>query len=95
MNLANRVYYKKSDGSVIFQTGEMSDASNERPDVDEIDFLDIPFGAIDYTNTLVIAVEDGKPTLKTFNIDTPENQRIRELEDELLLQVDTENGGIL
>lgn len=93
MNIGNRVYYKKSDETVIFQTGELSGAKEERSEVDEIGFIDIPFGDIDYTNTLIIGVEDGKPKLKTFEKD--EQKHIREIEDELLVKTENETGGIL
>ncbi|MGE7020408.1 hypothetical protein [Solibacillus cecembensis] len=93
MDIGNRVYYKKSDNTVIFQTGELSGAEEERPDVDEIGFIDIPFGAVDYTNTLIIGVEDGKPKLKTFEKDG--QKYIREIEDELLVKIENETGGIL
>lgn len=95
MNIGNRIYYKESDGTVIFQTGEISGVKEERSEVDEIRFIDIPFGAIDYTNTIIVDVEDGKPILKSFEKNTPEMQRIYKLEDELLLQSENETGGIL
>ncbi|MEK4425854.1 hypothetical protein [Solibacillus sp. FSL K6-1523] len=97
MDIGNRIYYQKSSGTVIYQAGEMSDAPNERPIIDEIAYIDVPFGSIDYAKDWIVGVdlESGQPIVVTFKDETAEEKRIRELEDELLLQAENEIGGIL
>jgi len=98
MQICNRVIFDKPTGVIIYQTGEHRGAVAPHPDITEIDFIDVPFGSIDYKNSYIesIDVSTQKPIIKMFpSQEAEEQRRIRELEDALLLQTDLENGGIL
>ena len=81
----------------MYQTGEsrihFPVASN-----DEVDFIEIEFGAIDYRRYYIsgVNIETKLPIIKPLEgAESPEQKRIRELEDLLLLATDIESGGIL
>lgn len=97
MDNGNRVYYRAHDGVIIYQTGEMSGASVEHREDEKIEYIDIPFGALNYANEFVakVNVETKECEIVKINNETEEQKRIRELEDELLLQTENEIGGIL
>lgn len=95
MNVGNRVYFIEETGVIVFQTGEMSNASQEERPVETISYIDVPFGEVDYSKRIIIGVEGGELKFHELHHETEEQKRIRELEDALLMQADLETGGIL
>ncbi|GLC87479.1 hypothetical protein [Lysinibacillus piscis] len=95
--VGNRIFYNKSTGNIIFQTGEAEGNVVPHDDTIEITYLDIPFGTMDYVKSYVSKIdENGNPVVKNYDIpETAEQRRIRELEDALLLATENEVGGIL
>ena len=97
MNIGDRIFYDQ-DGQVIARMGEMQGDVLPRKEVTNIHFVDLEFGTINtQTHKIVgIDVETKKPILEEVpQILTPDQQRIKELEDALLLAADAEMGGIL
>src|SRR5690606_35852303 len=97
MQIGNRVVYDQ-DGQIIHRTGEMQGDVLPRKEITELHFVDLPYGAINiYTHRLVgINPETREPILEELpQYISPEQQRINELEDALLLAADAEVGGIL
>lgn len=96
MQIGNRVIFDQ-DGRIIFQTGEMEgDVSHE--DITSLDFVDLEYGEIDLTKYRIVSVNPTtkQPVLEEISVElTPEQQRVQELEDQLLLMADAETGGIL
>ncbi|WP_107838976.1 hypothetical protein [Metasolibacillus meyeri] len=95
MNIGNRVYYNIQSGNVIFSTGEIHNGVKPREENEEVGYIDINYGAIDYAKSMIVGidVETRQPILEM--VESEQDKRIRELEDELLLAADAENGGIL
>jgi len=98
MNRGNRVYFNQENGVIIHQTLEQSGNISPHPTIIKIDYMDIPFGLIDYKVNYIesIDVSTQQPIIKSFPIqETEEQKHIRELEDALLIQAENEVGGIL
>jgi len=98
MNIGNRVYFDKNSGVIIHQTLEQTGNVSPHPTITKIDYMDIPFGSIDYKKNYIESIDilTQQPIIKSFPIqESDEQRRIRELEDALLMQTDLENGGIL
>lgn len=95
MNVGNRVIFDQN-GTILTQTYERS---GDVPPLEPIslDYVDLDFGVIDYSRyTLVsIDVETKQPVLKEIEKIATEKDRIKELEDQILLMEDEKNGGIL
>jgi hypothetical protein len=87
MNRGNRIYFDQ-DGEILLQTGDMSGDVLPHKEITKIDFIDLEYGEIDTTKFSItkIDVSTKKPFLQNIEIPlTPEQQRIIELENELLL----------
>lgn len=93
-NIGIRVIFDQ-DGEIVSIISEMSGSVLPRKKLIDLYCLDLEYGAINNrTHRLVgINMETKQPEIP--NIESEEQQRIRELEDELLLQADKELGGIL
>ncbi|KPN95274.1 hypothetical protein [Lysinibacillus sp. ZYM-1] len=85
------------DGEIIHILGEMRGNVLERKEIKKLSSIDLKYGAIDFKKHKIFSVdiETQEPVLEEINTETEEQRRIRELEDTLLLQTDTEIGGIL
>ncbi|ATP40691.1 hypothetical protein CSE16_11885 [Solibacillus sp. R5-41] len=86
------------DGNIIHTEGECSGDVLSRKELTSIDYIDLEYGEIDLTKWDVVGIDT--VTLKPILVEKPiyeteEQRRIRELEDELLLQTENEFGGIL
>ncbi|WP_342573697.1 hypothetical protein MHH37_15610 [Solibacillus sp. FSL K6-1781] len=94
MQVGNRIYHNQK-GEILFMSGEM-DNGVARPKDEEVSWIDIPYG-FDFTKQIILSidVETKQPVIELTNYETPEEKRIRELEDALLLQAENEVGGIL
>lgn len=95
MQVGNRVYFNSRTGNPIFIAGEIDDDAPR--DADEIiEFIDVDYGSIDYSKNMIVGVDIVTKELILESIgETDEQKRIRELEDAILMQADTENGGVL
>lgn len=97
MNIGNRVFFDQ-DGEIIFQSGEMHGDVLPRKEITSLNFIDLEFGQIDHSTHRIVKInpKTKKPVLEEIQQElTPEQQRIQELESQLLLMADTEMGGIL
>jgi hypothetical protein len=87
MNRGNRIYFDQ-DGDIILQTGDMSGDVLPHKAITKVDFVDLEYGEIDTKKYAItkIDVATKKPFLENIEVPlTPEQQRILELENELLL----------
>ncbi|MGN7478934.1 hypothetical protein ACTHOQ_13885 [Solibacillus silvestris] len=93
-----RLFYDKTDGEILVHLSEMQGVVSPRKTVQEIGIIDVPFGMINPLTHKIIGVNTvtNEPILEVLPIiETEEQRRIRELEDALLLQAESEVGGIL
>lgn len=96
MAVGTRIIFT-SDGEIIEVYGDMQGGVTDRPQWNQIDYIDIEHGQINLMTHRVIGidVDTRQPILEAINNETEEQKRIRELEDVLLLAADAETGGIL
>lgn len=97
MNIGNRVFYDQ-DGEIICQSGEMQGDVLPRKEITELNYIDLDYGAVDLSTQRIVSVDPitRQPVIEAIEATlTPEQQRIKELEDALLLAMDNEIGGIL
>lgn len=96
MQVGNRIVYDQ-DGEIIFQAGEMQGDVLPRKDFTNIQSIDIPFGAIDYSKFRIVKVnvETRQAILEEIQREQTPEERIQELENQLLLAEDANVGGIL
>ena len=97
MILGNRIIYDQ-DGNILLQTGEIEGDVVPHKEITELNFVDLDYGAINIQTHRIIGInpQTKQPILEEVQpIITPEEQRIRNLEDALLLATDNEIGGIL
>ncbi|OAO79813.1 hypothetical protein [Anoxybacillus flavithermus] len=87
MKIGNRIIFDQ-DGEIVYQTGEMQGGVLPRKEITELHHIDIDFGAIDYTKYRIVKIDIAtkQPILEEIPRQlTPEQQRIQELENQLLL----------
>jgi len=97
MDVGNRIIYDQ-DGEIVYQTGEMSGDVLPRKEIMELDYIDLEYGAVNLQTHRIAGIDPKtkQPILEEIPVVlTPEQQRIQELEDQLLLMADAETGGIL
>lgn len=97
MKVGNRIIFDQ-DGEIVFQTGEMQGDVLPRKEITSLDYIDLEYGEIDYTKYRIVGVnvETRQPILEEIEVPkTPEQERIEELENQLLLLADQLEGGIL
>lgn len=95
MQIGNRIIYDQN-GEIICQLGEMQGDVLPRKEITKLDYLDLKYGEIDYTKYRIVAVdiETRQPILEEIEIpQTPEQQKIEELENQILLMEDEKVGG--
>lgn len=87
MERDNRVFFDTESGEIIAMTGEIQGDVLPLKENQTIDYVDVPFGSVDYLNTIIKGVDPEKRTLITELIDnrTEEQKKIAELEEQLLL----------
>lgn len=96
----NRVIYETETGRVIHQTGEAIGDVNPHNSWGKLDYLDVPYGSLDYTKCYIkeINLDTLEPVIELFPEPemTEDQQRIKQLEEDiLLLQTDAQVGGVL
>ncbi len=90
-----RIIYDSNTGTVEKQTFIYQDETSFDK-IPEYKCVDLPLDSLDHTKSYVESIDPktGNPVIKDFP-PSNEQKRIRELEDALLLQADSETGGIL
>ncbi|EON70313.1 hypothetical protein [Lysinibacillus sphaericus] len=96
----NRVVFERQKGRIIYQTGEAQGDVIPHGDWGTIGYIDIPYGSIDHTKCFLkeINPETLEPVIELYPVPelTEEQIRIQKLEEDiLLLQTDSQVGGIL
>ncbi|EQJ94963.1 hypothetical protein [Clostridioides difficile] len=97
MNVPNRVIYDQT-GKIIFETGESCGDVLPHNKVTELDYIDIPYGSIDYIKNRIIGIniETKQPILEEIPVYvSEEKKRIQELENQVLLNENEKVGGLL
>lgn len=95
LQVGNRVYYNPSSKNILFIAGEIHNAESQRDPDEVVEFIDIPFGSIDYTKNMIVGVDTENKKVILQPIENEQEKQIRELEDALLLATENEVGGIL
>lgn len=97
VNLGSRIIYDQ-DGQILYQIGEMQGDVLPRKEITSLHYVDLEYGEIDFTTHRIVSIDPvtKHPILEELpKLESPEQQRIKELEDALLLSADNEIGGIL
>ncbi|AKP41292.1 Uncharacterised protein [Clostridioides difficile] len=97
MNVPNRVIYDQT-GKIIFETGESCGDVLPHNKITELDYIDIPYGSIDYIKNRIIGIniETKQPILEEIPVYvSEEKKRIQELENQVLLNENEKVGGLL
>lgn len=91
-----RIFFDSANGNVLYVDGESDGGVEPRPKIISIDFVDLEYGELNLITHKIIGmdIETRKPILEEREKD-PIQQHVQELEDQLLLQADSEFGGIL
>jgi len=87
----NRIIYDTTTGKVIYQTGEAAGAVQPHDDWHGIAYIEIPYGAIDYTKKYVAGVDlkTKRAIIKNYEIELTEQEKemIRMKEDTEIYKV--------
>lgn len=97
IQVGNRIIFDQ-DGNLVALLGEMQGDVIPRKEITKLDYIDLKYGEIDYMKYRIIGVnvETKQPILEEMQIyKTDEQQRIEELENQLLLKENENVGGIL
>ena len=88
MQIGNRIIFDEK-GNILFQMGEMEGYVEPRNEIEKLDYIDLEFGAIDYTTHYIesINVETKEPVIKEYPKQelTNEQMYIKELEEKLAI----------
>ncbi|WP_032522331.1 hypothetical protein, partial [Clostridioides difficile] len=85
-------------GKIIFETGESCGDVLPHNKITELDYIDIPYGSIDYIKNRIIGIniETKQPILEEIPVYvSEEKKRIQELENQVLLNENEKVGGLL
>ncbi|NMS91968.1 hypothetical protein HGQ85_18805 [Clostridioides difficile] len=96
MKIGRRIIFDQ-DGEIIAIFGEMEGDIIPRKIITKLDYIDIPFKSID-DNCYIekIDVVNNVPIIKKIKIElTEEQQRMQELENQLLIAENEKVGGLL
>ncbi|WP_405155623.1 hypothetical protein [Paenibacillus sp. FSL K6-0108] len=97
MNIGTRIIYDQ-DGEIIYRAGEIQGDVLPRKEITELHYIDLEYGAIDYHTHRIVSIDPAtkQPVLEELPIvETPEQQKIKELEEQILLLANENTGGIL
>lgn len=95
--IGNRIVFDQ-DGDIIVEFGEYQTDGEIRKSISSLDYIDLDYGSIDFSKYRIIKIDTDtkQPILEEIpHVLTPEEHRIKELEDALLLAEDQLTGGIL
>ena len=88
MKIGNRIIFDEK-GDILFQMGEMEGYVEPRSKIKKLDYVDLEFGAIDYTTHYIesINVETKEPVVKEYPKTklTDEQLYIQELDEKLAI----------
>jgi len=93
-----RIFYDPRNGEILITLAEMMGDVLPRQPIADVKVMDLEYGSFDFTTHRIVGIDINtkQPIIEKLEIEETDEQRhIRELEDALLLQADTENGGIL
>ncbi|RRG82292.1 hypothetical protein [Clostridioides difficile] len=82
----------------MFETGESCGDVLPHNKITELDYIDIPYGSIDYIKNRIIGIniETKQPILEEIPVYvSEEKKRIQELENQVLLNENEKVGGLL
>ena len=86
--IGNRIIFDEK-GDILFQMGELEGYVEPRSKIKKLDYVDLEFGAIDYTTHYIesINVETKEPVVKEYPKTklTDEQLYIQELEEKLAI----------
>lgn len=96
MQVGMRIIYDQ-DGEIVFNSGEMSGDVLPRKEVTKIEHVDLDYGVINFLTHRIVRIDpDTKlPVLEKLNVETTAEEKIKELEDQILLMANENTGGIL
>ncbi|HBF4283996.1 hypothetical protein [Clostridioides difficile] len=97
MNRANRIICDQT-GKILLQTGEATGDVLPHDEITELHCIDVLYGSIDYTKNRIIGIniETKEPILEEIPVYlTEEEKRIKELENQILLNENEKVGGLL
>ncbi|WP_286924027.1 MULTISPECIES: hypothetical protein [Lysinibacillus] len=95
MQLDNRIIYNKVTGTILHQTGEAKGDVVPHEQEVELDFIDVPYGSINYSKQFALKVEGGEVIFEDFPVEETEEQKlIKQLEEDIRL-LKLEDGGII
>ncbi|MCE0577251.1 hypothetical protein LWE96_19480 [Clostridioides difficile] len=97
MNRANRIIYDQT-GKILLQTGEATGDILEHDTITELHYIDVEYGNIDYSKQYIESINPitKEPILKDIPIYLSEEEnRIPELENQILLNENEKVGGLL
>lgn len=96
MKIGNRIIFDQ-DGEIMMQFGEVEGNVLPRKEITKLDCIDLEFGAIDCSKFRIIRIDVNtkQPILEEIQISKTPEQRIEELENQLLLLADELERGIL
>lgn len=96
MQIGKRIYYNQN-GAIVCQLEEMNGNTLPRVYNEIVNYIDLPFGDKTLENVLEFHIEDKQIVVdkRIESQSTPEEERIKELEDQLILKENESiEGGI-
>ncbi|MCC0682468.1 hypothetical protein IC218_19690 [Clostridioides sp. ES-S-0005-03] len=96
MEIGRRIIFDQ-DGEIIAIFGEMEGDIIPRKTITKLDYIDIPYKAIDDDCYIEkIDTNNNVPIIKKLKVElTEEQQRMQELENQLLIAENEKVGGLL
>lgn len=96
MQVGTRIVFDQ-DGEIVAWFGEMDGNVEPRKELTTLDYVDLEHGSIDQTIYRIVKIdpETRHPVLERIHAELTPEERIRELEDQILLMANENTGGIL
>lgn len=87
MKIGNRIYYNQT-GKCLWQTGEVFGSAFPLLEGEIVQYIDLPYGDKTLEDAEEWHIENGQIVIDKYieTVKTPEQIRIEELENELLIQ---------
>jgi hypothetical protein len=96
MQLGTRIVFDQ-DGEIVAFLGEMLGNVPLRKEITKLDYIDLEYASIDQTIHRIVKInpETKLPVLERIHAELTPEERIKELEDQILLMANENTGGIL
>jgi len=96
MQIGARIVYDQ-DGEIVAFLGEMMGNMLPRKEITRLDYIDIEYEEINYNIHQIVKVDPKTklPVLERIHAELTPEERIKELEDQILLLANENTGGIL